>query len=169
MNRAYVSTCQSGEEGVKQRGLTAWHLPPFYLQVQTSVRHLSWQQEAAVFRGNFLFLSAGALWCGSGMALMAFFAEEWDEVSVETGNLGALGGGWVFNDHQKKTLLFLVSGKQPLFSSVFLRKKQESRGWGLVFTNQIPKCLASRGINLCFLCGFHCSLNCLSLLAWKTH
>lgn len=29
MDRAYVSTCQRREEGVKQLGLTAWHLPPF--------------------------------------------------------------------------------------------------------------------------------------------
>lgn len=58
---------------------------------------------------------------------MAFFAEERDEVSVETGNLGALGGGWVFNDHQKKTLLFLVSGKQPLFLSVPEKKTRPGK------------------------------------------
>lgn len=85
--RLTLALARGGEEGVKQLGLSVWHLHPLCVQVQTSVRHLGWQQEAAVFRGNFLFLSAGLLWCGSGMALMAFFTEEWNEVSVETGNL----------------------------------------------------------------------------------
>lgn len=40
MNQAYVSTCLKGEEGVKQLSLTTWHLAPFCVQVQTSVRHL---------------------------------------------------------------------------------------------------------------------------------
>ena len=157
MNRAYVSTCQRGEEGVKQLGLTARHLPPFCAQVQTSVRHLGWQQEAAVFRRNFLFLSAGWLWCGSGMALMAFLAEERDEVSVETGNTGVEvgAGGWVFNGCLKTTSLFLVNAKPRIllsFSWVF-NWKTGPRKTGVEFVIRLINDLnvwplALRGINL---------------------
>lgn len=46
---------------------------------------------------------------------MAFFAEEWDEVSVETGNLGVEAS---FNGCLKKTSLFLVDAK-PKNSAFF--------------------------------------------------
>lgn len=144
MNQAYVSTCHRGKEGVKQLGLTAWHLPPFCVRVQTSVRHLGWQQEAAVFRRNFLFLSAGWLWCSSGMALMAFFLPR--SVMKCLWKQGTNGGG--VNGCLNKTLLFLVNAKpmnSAFFSWVFGRKtgpRKPEVEFCYSF-NTLPKCLAS--------------------------
>lgn len=82
MIRAYVSTDQRGQEGATQ-GLAAAH---FCVWVQTSVRHLGWQQDATALRRKFLFPSACQLWCCSGMAPMVVTAEGQNVASVEREN-----------------------------------------------------------------------------------